>query len=122
MTNTARAVRCLLSLVLTASPLPAGAAEVANSVVKVFATMRYPDPFKPWTKQAPTEVTGSGRRHRRQAHPDQRARGALREPGADPGQCGRRQGLPATVVAVAPGIDLAVLQLDDASSSIRIRR
>jgi S1-C subfamily serine protease len=29
-------------------------------VVKVFSTMRYPDPFKPWTKQAPTEVTGSG--------------------------------------------------------------
>ena len=29
-------------------------------MVKVFATMRYPDPFKPWTKQAPSEVTGSG--------------------------------------------------------------
>jgi hypothetical protein len=33
---------------------------IENSVVKVFATMRYPDPFKPWTKQAPSEVTASG--------------------------------------------------------------
>ena len=31
-----------------------------NSVVKVFSSMRYPDPYKPWTKQAPTEATGSG--------------------------------------------------------------
>src|SRR5258708_16785328 len=31
-----------------------------NSVVKIFSTMRYPDPFKPWTKQAPSEATASG--------------------------------------------------------------
>src|SRR5436309_15669767 len=33
---------------------------VANSVVKVFSTVRYPDPYKPWTKQAPSEISGSG--------------------------------------------------------------
>src|SRR5438309_6976396 len=33
---------------------------VENSVVKVFASARYPDLAKPWTKQAPTELTGSG--------------------------------------------------------------
>src|SRR5436305_1707492 len=33
---------------------------VENSIVKVFASARYPDLAKPWTKQAPTEVTGSG--------------------------------------------------------------
>src|ERR1700691_2277026 len=33
---------------------------IENSVVKVFATMRYPDPFKPWTKQGPSDVTASG--------------------------------------------------------------
>src|SRR5690348_8067581 len=33
---------------------------VENSVVKVFSTVRYPDFFKPWTKQAPSEVTGTG--------------------------------------------------------------
>ena len=35
----------------------AAAAAIQSSVVKVFATMRYPDPFKPWTKQAPSEVS-----------------------------------------------------------------
>ena len=51
---------CLLAL---AAALPARAAQhasseppaIENSVVKIFATMRFPDPFKPWTKQAPTE-------------------------------------------------------------------
>src|SRR5260370_7230495 len=38
----------------------AAAPALENSVVKVFSTMRYPDPFKPWTKQAPAEATGSG--------------------------------------------------------------
>jgi S1-C subfamily serine protease len=34
--------------------------DVANAVVKVFSTMRYPDPSRPWIKQAPSEVTASG--------------------------------------------------------------
>src|ERR1700759_2476917 len=33
---------------------------VANSVVKIFSTVRYPDVFKPWTKDAPSSITGSG--------------------------------------------------------------
>jgi len=33
---------------------------VENSVVKVFSTVRYPDLYKPWTKQSPSEITGSG--------------------------------------------------------------
>src|SRR5271169_1198861 len=33
---------------------------VENSVVKIFATVRYPDYFRPWTKQAPSELTASG--------------------------------------------------------------
>ena len=33
---------------------------IANAVVKVFSTMRYPDPSRPWSKQAPTEATASG--------------------------------------------------------------
>ena len=33
---------------------------IENSVVKVFSTVRHPDPFKPWTKQAPNEISGSG--------------------------------------------------------------
>jgi hypothetical protein len=35
-----------------AKPVAAVPANVENAVVKVFSTLRYPDPFKPWTKQA----------------------------------------------------------------------
>src|ERR1700691_4600453 len=85
-----------------------------NSVVKVFATIRYPDPFKPWTKQAPSEVSGSGvviegRRILTNAHVVLYATQVQIQANA----AGDK--LPATVIAVAPGIDLAVLQLDDPS-------
>src|SRR5882724_5032641 len=117
----------LFSLVLLSSfhpamvpPAAARSAEterapaIENSVVKVFATMRYPDPFKPWTKQAPSEVTASGvviegRRILTNAHVVLYATQVQIQANA----AGDK--VPATVVAVAPGIDLAVLQLDDAS-------
>jgi S1-C subfamily serine protease len=87
---------------------------IENSVVKVFATMRYPDPFKPWAKQAPAEITASGvviegRRILTNAHVVLYASQVQIQANA----AGDK--LPATVVAVAPGIDLAVLQLDDAT-------
>jgi S1-C subfamily serine protease len=93
-----------------ADPTPA----IENSVVKVFATMRYPDPFKPWTKQAPSDVTASGvviegRRILTNAHVVLYASQVQIQANA----AGDK--VPATVVAVAPGIDLAVLQLDDAA-------
>ncbi len=85
---------------------------IENSVVKVFSTMRYPDPFKPWTKQAPSEVTGSGvviegRRILTNAHVVLYASQVQVQASA----AGDK--VSATVVAMAPGIDLAVLQLDD---------
>src|SRR5580700_1358024 len=43
-----------------APAMPAIPSSVEGAVVKVFATMRYPDPYKPWTKQSPSEVTASG--------------------------------------------------------------
>jgi S1-C subfamily serine protease len=87
---------------------------IENSVVKVFATMRYPDPFKPWTKQAPGDVTASGvviegKRILTNAHVVLYASQVQIQANA----AGDK--LPATVVAVAPGIDLAVLELDDAA-------
>ncbi|MEP6885137.1 MAG: trypsin-like peptidase domain-containing protein [Gammaproteobacteria bacterium] len=90
------------------------ASAIENSVVKIFATMRYPDPFKPWTKQAPTEVTGSGvviegKRILTNAHVVLYATQVQIQANA----AGDK--MSATVVAVAPGIDLAVLQLDDAT-------
>ena len=93
---------------------PDRAPAIEHSVVKVFATMRYPDPFKPWTKQAPSEVTASGvviegKRILTNAHVVLYATQVQIQANA----AGDK--VPATVVAVAPGIDLAVLQLDDAS-------
>jgi S1-C subfamily serine protease len=90
------------------------APSIENSVVKVFATMRYPDAFKPWTKQAPTEITASGvviegKRILTNAHVVLYASQVQVQANAQGDK------LPATVVAVAPGIDLAVLQLDDPS-------
>ncbi|HXA34832.1 MAG TPA: trypsin-like peptidase domain-containing protein [Steroidobacteraceae bacterium] len=94
------------------SPEAAQAPAIENAVVKVFATMRYPDPFKPWTKQAPSEVTASGvviegKRILTNAHVVLYASQVQIQSNA----AGDK--LPATVVAVAPGIDLAVLKLDD---------
>jgi hypothetical protein len=92
----------------------AAAAEVANSVVKVFSTMRLPDPVKPWTKQAPIEATGSGvviegQRILTNAHVVLYASQVQ----VQANEAGDK--VSATVVAVAPGIDLAVLKLDDES-------
>jgi S1-C subfamily serine protease len=87
-------------------------ATIENSVVKVFATMRYPDPFKPWSKQAPQESTASGvviegRRILTNAHAVLYASQVQ----VQANTAGDK--VSATVVAVAPGIDLAVLKLDD---------
>jgi len=98
----------------TKTPAPADAKPdaVENSVVKVFSTVRYPDPYKPWAKQAPTEVTGSGvviegKRILSNAHVVMYASQVQ----IQANQAGDK--ISATVEAVAPGIDLAVLKLDD---------
>lgn len=87
---------------------------VENSVVKVFSTVRYPDYYKPWTKQAPSEISGSGvviegKRILSNAHVVNYASQVQ----VQANQAGDK--ISATVVAVAPGIDLAVLKLDDES-------
>src|SRR6202161_1049785 len=85
-----------------------------NSVFKIFSTMRYPDPFKPWTKQAPSEATASGvviegKRILTNAHAVLYASQVQIQANAGGDK------LSASVLAIAPGIDLAVLQLDDPS-------
>src|SRR5580698_4850283 len=87
---------------------------VESSVVKVFSTLRYPDPYKPWTKQAPSEVTGSGvviegKRILSNAHVVLYASQVQ----VQANQAGDK--ISATVEAIAPGIDLAVLKLEDES-------
>ncbi len=92
----------------------AGSDRIQNSVVKIFSTVRLPDPFRPWTKQAPKDISGSGviiegKRILTNAHVVLYANQIQVQ--------ANRSGdkVPATVVAVAPGIDLALLKLDDES-------
>src|SRR5690242_4008831 len=91
---------------------PAIAHEAENTVVKVFSTMRRPDVARPWSKMAPMEATGSGviiegKRILTNAHVVAYASQVL----AQSSQAGDK--VPASVVAMAPGIDLALLELDD---------
>jgi len=103
------------TLAVAAQAADAGKPEaLENSVVKIFSTMRFPDPFKPWTKQAPSEATASGvviegKRILTNAHAVLYASQVQIQANA----AGDK--LSATVLAIAPGIDLAVLQLDDPS-------
>jgi S1-C subfamily serine protease len=89
-----------------------GSDSIENSVVKIFATVRYPDPYKPWTKMSPEEQTGSGvvikgRRILTNAHVVDYASQVQ----IQANQAGDK--ISATVEAIAQGIDLAVLKLDD---------
>jgi S1-C subfamily serine protease len=95
-------------------PAEPGSKVIGNSVVKIFATLRSPDLVKPWSKQAPAEISGSGvviDEHRilTNAHLVMYASQVQ----IQANQAGDK--LSATVVALAPGIDLAVLKLDDDS-------
>jgi len=92
------------------SPTPSSAIE--NSVVKVFATVRYPDFYKPWARQAPVDFTGSGvviegKRILTNAHV------VLYSSQVQVQANQSADKIPATVETIAPGIDLAVLKLDD---------
>jgi S1-C subfamily serine protease len=91
-----------------------GADRIGNSVVQVFATRRDPDFTKPWTKQSPHEMTGSGviidgKRILTNAHVVNYASQIQ----VQANHAGDK--VSATVVAIAPDIDLALLKLDDES-------
>jgi S1-C subfamily serine protease len=88
--------------------------KIRESVVKVSATMRYPDPTHPWTKQTPADASGTGvvidgKRILTNAHVVLYASQLFVESHQSSDK------LPATVEAVSPGIDLAVLKLEDES-------
>lgn len=93
---------------------PVKASSVENSVVKIFSTSRFPDPYKPWTKQGPRESTGTGviidgKRILTNAHVVLYANQVQ----VQANQSGDK--IRATVEAIAQGIDLAVLKLEDES-------
>ena len=97
-----------------AEPSTAIAHEAENAVVKIFSTVRRPDVARPWTKAAPAEISGSGvviegKRILTNAHVVAYA-SQVQVQGSQAGDK-----ISATVVAIAPGIDLAVLKLDDES-------
>ena len=97
-----------------AEKLGGAGVNLENSVVKVFSTIRGPDPFKPWGKAAPQEITGSGvviegKRILTNAHVVNYASQVQ----IQTGQAGDK--VSATVVAIARGMDLAILKLDDES-------
>lgn len=82
--------------------------------MKVFSTIRRPDIVKPWSKQAPGEASGSGviiegKRILTNAHVVAYA-SQVQVQGNGSGDK-----VSATVEAFAPGIDLAVLKLEDES-------
>ncbi len=98
----------------SAQPTPDAkrATQLENAVVKIFTTARPPDVFRPWSKSAPTEMSGSGvviqgRRILTNAHVVNYASQV---------EVQAREGgdrLQAKVVAISRGIDLAVLELED---------
>ena len=104
-------------LLVTIPPAPAGEAEesaIRESVVKISATMRLPDLTRPWTKQSPRDVSGTGvviegKRILTNAHVVTYASQLFVEPHQSSDK------LVATVEAVSRGIDLAVLKLEDES-------
>jgi S1-C subfamily serine protease len=113
----------LLALLLVASasgtskadePSPALTHVAENAVVKVFSTMRRPDVARPWSKASPIEASGSGvviegKRILTNAHVVAYAS----QVEVQANQAGDK--VSASVVAMAPGIDLAILKLDDES-------
>jgi S1-C subfamily serine protease len=105
------------SLVAQAQTVPKAAARSAqleSAVVRIFSTARQPDLYRPWNKAAPTDSTGSGviiegNRILTNAHVVNYA--SKVEVRAKEG--GDR--MAARVIAIARGIDLAVLELEDTS-------
>ncbi|WP_426077365.1 trypsin-like peptidase domain-containing protein [Janthinobacterium sp. PSPC3-1] len=99
---------------LAADTAAASASALENSVVKVFSTLRGPDPYKPWSKAAPQSVTGSGvvidgHRILTNAH----VVGYASQVQIQSNGAGDK--IPATVLAISRGMDLALLKVDDDS-------
>lgn len=92
------------------SSIEATKAEVRDSVAKIFATFRAPDFRRPWTKQAPQEVSGTGfviagDRILTNAHVvEQSSRIYVQPPGS-------ADKLRAEVVGISQQMDLAVIQI-----------
>jgi len=123
MTAAAGAGPALAMALFLSIPAPAFPAEdqaqsdaqeskIRESVVKISATMRYPDLTHPWSKRSPQDASGTGvvidgKRILTNAHVVLYASQLFVESYQSSDK------LPAKVEAVGPGIDLAVLRLED---------
>jgi S1-C subfamily serine protease len=86
--------------------------KIRESIVKITASVRGADYFRPWSKNAPREVTGSGvviagRRILTNSHVVNAASQIFVQPDKS------SEKVLASVKALAPGIDLALLELRD---------
>src|SRR4051812_30950287 len=99
---------CLATLATAGTASAIRAAGPEDSIVKLTSVLRLPNPVRPWTKQNPVEIGGTGvlidgKRILTVAHLVTYAE----EIYVRPGQGGDR--VEAKVAAIAPGIDSAVL-------------
>jgi S1-C subfamily serine protease len=87
---------------------------IRDLVVKIHATHHSPDLLRPWTKGSPRQISGSGvvidgKRILTNAHVVKYASQIYVQPNQSASY------IPARVVAITPGMDLALLKLDDES-------
>jgi S1-C subfamily serine protease len=88
--------------------------QIRDLVVKIHATQHAPDLLRPWTKNSPQQVKGSGvvidgKRILTNAHVVKYASQIYVQPNQSASH------IPARIEALTPGMDLAVLKLDDES-------
>ena len=86
--------------------------EIEKSVVKIYTNQRRPDIFNPWSKMPSNEISGSGviisgNRILTNAHVVTYANQVYVQPYQS------AEKISAEVIAIAPGIDLALLKLED---------
>ncbi len=88
--------------------------EIEKSVVQIITNQRRPDVFNPWSKMPANEISGTGviitgNRILTNAHVVMYASQVYVQPYQSSDK------IPAKVTAIAPGIDLALLEVDDGS-------
>jgi len=116
-------VLSLFALLATITPMvdaqtnETDSSQIRDSVVKIFSTLRPPDYESPWKKQSPQEISGTGfvidgNRILTNAHVVSMASQIFVQP---PHSADK---LRAKVLAIAPGIDLAIIEIRKESERI----
>jgi len=101
-------------LLIQATHPAAAQDQIRDLVVKIHAIQQPPDLIRPWTRRSPQSVKGSGvvidgHRILTNAHVVRYASQIYVQPNQSASH------IPARVVAITPGMDLAILKLDDES-------